>query len=62
MDPRYTAHGIGYITPTHFAFTRASDRVVLSSLPGAELITSAVKFWHLQSAHPGLEAAELLMS
>ena len=62
MDPRYTAHGIGYLTPTHFAFTRASDRQVLSSLPGAELLTSAVKFWHQQSAQAGLEAAKLLKS
>ena len=60
MDPRYTAHGIGYITPTYFAFTRASDREVLSSLPGAELLTSAVKFWHVESAQPGLDAARLL--
>jgi hypothetical protein len=62
MDPRYTAHGIGYVTPTHFAFTRASDWEVLSSLPGAEPLTSAVKFWHLQSAQPGLDAAKLLKS
>jgi hypothetical protein len=60
MDPRYTAHGIGYITPTYFAFTRASDREVLSSLPGVELLTSAVKFWHVESAQPGLDAAQLL--
>lgn len=62
MDPRYTAHGIGYVTPTYFAFTRASDREVLSSLPGAEQLTSAVKFWHVQSAQPGLDAAKLLKS
>lgn len=62
MDPRYTAHGIGYITPTYFAFTRASDREVLLSLPGAEPLTSAVKFWHIQSAQPGLDAAKLLKS
>ena len=62
MDPRYTAHGIGYITPTYFAFTRASDREALSGLPGAELLTSAVKFWHVESAQPGLDAAKLLKS
>jgi hypothetical protein len=60
MDARYTAHGVGYITPTHFGFTRASDRDVLSSLPGAELLKSTVRFWHWQSAQPGLEAAKLL--
>lgn len=62
MDPRYTAHGIGYLTPTHFAFTRASDREVLSSLPGAEPLTSTIRFWHWQSAQPGLKAAKLLKS
>jgi len=35
MDPRYMAHGIGYITPTYFGFTRGSDREALSGLPGA---------------------------
>jgi len=29
------AHGIGYITPTYFGFTRGSDREALSGLPGA---------------------------
>jgi len=62
MDPRYTAHGIGYVTPTYFAFTRATDREVLSGLRGAELLTSAVKFSHVESAQPGLDAAKLLRS
>jgi hypothetical protein len=62
MDPRYKAHGIGYITPTYFAFTRASDREVLLGLPEAEPLTSAVKFWHINSAQPGLDAAKLLKS
>jgi hypothetical protein len=60
MDPRYRAHGLGYITPTYFGFTRASDRKILSSLPGAEPLTSAVKFPHVESAQPGLNAAKLL--
>jgi hypothetical protein len=62
MDPRYRAHGVGYITPTYFGFTRASDREILSSLPGAEPQTSAVKFSHVESAQPGLNAAKLLKS
>jgi len=62
MDPRYTAHGIGYITPTYIAFTRASDREVLSSLPGAEQLPSYLRFWHVESAQPGLDAAKLLKS
>jgi hypothetical protein len=62
MDPRYTAHGIGYITPTYFAFTRGPDREVLSGLPGAELLTSYVRFWHVESAQPGLDAAKLVKS
>lgn len=62
MDPRYTAHGIGYITPTYFGFTRGSDREVLSPLPGAELLPSCVRFWHVESAQPGLDAAKLVKS
>jgi hypothetical protein len=61
MDPRYTAHGIGYITPTYFGFTRGGDREVLSGLPGAEISSpSYVKFWHVESAQPGLDAAKLV--
>jgi len=62
MDPRYTAHGIGYITPTYFGFTRASDREILLSQPSSEPLTSAVKFSHVESAQPGLNAAKLLKS
>jgi hypothetical protein len=62
MDPRYTAHGVGYLTPTYFAFTRASDRERLADMPGAELLTAAVKFSHVESAQPGLDAAKLLKS
>jgi hypothetical protein len=60
MDPRYKAHGIGYISPTHFAFTRGSDREMLSGLAGAERLSSLVKFWHVESAQPGLDAARLI--
>jgi hypothetical protein len=62
MDPRYTAHGVGYLTPTYFAFSRMSDRERLTDLPGAELLTSAVKFSHVESPQPGLDAAKLLKS
>jgi hypothetical protein len=62
MDPRYTAHGVGYLTPTYFAFSRAFDRESLANLPGAELLTGAVKFSHVESAQPGLDAAKLLKS
>ena len=62
MDPRYTAHGVGYLTPTYFAFTRASDRERLLHLPGAELLTTAVKFSHVENAQPGLDAAKILKS
>jgi len=61
MDPRYTAHGLGLITPSYFKFTRASDREILSNRPGAEPLTSGgVKFSHVESAQPGLDAAKLL--
>jgi hypothetical protein len=62
MDPRYTAHGVGYLTPTYFALSRMSDRERLADLPGAELLTAAVKFSHVKSPHPGLNAAKLLKS
>jgi hypothetical protein len=60
MDPAYTAHGIGYLTPTMFSFSRALDRQRLASLPGAALTGSSVNFSHVQSAQPGLAAARLL--
>jgi hypothetical protein len=61
MDPTFTAHGIGYLTPSMFSFSRMSDRDFLRSLPGATLTTSAVSFSHVDDAQPGLEAARLLM-
>ena len=60
MDPSYTAHGIGYLTPTLFAFSRASDRERLAGLPGATLLASSVNFSHVESAQPGLNAAQRL--
>lgn len=62
MGPRYTAHGIGYLSPSIFAFTRASDRERLSVLPGAMLTASAVTFFHVSSVEPGLAAARLIKS
>jgi hypothetical protein len=61
MDPMYTAHGIGYLTPSAFWFSRMSDRNRLASLPGATLAKSTVNFSHVDSAQPGLDAAKLLM-
>jgi CHAT domain len=60
MDPTYTAHGIGYLTPTMFSFSRAFDRDRLSRLSGAIVATSSVNFSHVESAQPGLAAARLL--
>jgi hypothetical protein len=60
MDPSYTAHGIGYLTPTMFSFSRALDRERLSGLPGAALVSNAVNFSHVGSAQSGLTAARLL--
>lgn len=60
MDPRYTAHGVGYLTPSLFSFSRGSDRERLANLPGATLTTSAVAFSHAESAQPGLAAARLV--
>jgi hypothetical protein len=60
MDPTYTTHGVGYLTPTMFSFSRGSDRQRLMELPEAVPISNAVNFYHVQSAQPGLDAAELI--
>jgi hypothetical protein len=60
MDPAYTAHGIGYLTPTVFSFGRALDRERLTRLPGASLTGSSVNFSHVESAQPGLAAARIV--
>jgi hypothetical protein len=60
IDPSYTAHGIGYLTPSLFSFSRGSDRERLASLPEATLLSNSVTFSHLKSVQPGLEAARLL--
>ena len=60
MDPTYTAHGVGYLTPMTFSFSRRSDRQRLMELPEAEPISYAVNFSHVRSARPGLDAARLL--
>jgi hypothetical protein len=62
IDPEYTAHGIGYLTPSYFGFSRATDRERLLGLPAAEPQSSLVKFSHVESAQPGLDAAKLLKS
>jgi hypothetical protein len=62
MDPGYTAHGIGNLTPTNFEFTRRIDRDRLAALPGAHLQAQRVAFSHVQSAKPGLDAARMVKS
>jgi hypothetical protein len=62
MDPKYTAHGIGYLTPSNFSFSRMADRERLGNLPGGTMLSGAVNFSHVQSAQPGLAAARLLKS
>ena len=60
MDPRYTAHGIGYLTPGNFSFTRGADRESLARRPGARALSSEVAFSHVDSVRQGLDAARLL--
>jgi len=60
MDPSYSAHGIGYLTPSVFHFSRMTDRDRLKDLPGATLTTTTVSFSHVESAKPGLDAARLV--
>ena len=60
IDPKYTAHGIGYLTPGTFSFSRTSDRDRLKDMPGARTVSNAVNFSHVDSAQPGLDAARLL--
>lgn len=63
IDPKYSAtNGIGYLTPTYFGFSRASDRERLLGMPGHEPLTTMVKFSHVESAQPGLDVAKLLKS
>jgi hypothetical protein len=62
LDPNYTAHGIGYVNPSTFGFTRKLDRDRLKDLPGARPGNGVVYFPHQQSAQPGLAAAKLLKS
>ena len=58
MDPAYTAHGMGYLTPTLFTFSRALDRERLARLPGATLTgaQSASPMWK-RPAWPGRRPA-----
>jgi hypothetical protein len=60
IDPKYTAHGIGYLTPGTFSFSRTSDRDRLKDMPGAWTVSNAVNFSHVDSVQPGLDAARLL--
>lgn len=60
IDPKYSAHGIGYLTPGTFSFSRAMDRDRLKALPGAGTVSNAVNFSHTDSVQPGLDAARLL--
>ena len=60
IDPKYTAHGIGYLTPGTFSYSRTSDRDRLKDMPGARTVSNAVNFSHVDSAQPGLDAARLL--
>jgi hypothetical protein len=60
MDPKYTAHGVGYLTPGTFSFSRMTDRDRLEGRPGASLLTNSVNFSHVESTQPGLDAARLL--
>lgn len=60
MDPAYTAHGVGYLTPTMFSFSRAIDRERLAPLPGATVASNSVNFSHVHRAQHGLAAARLL--
>jgi hypothetical protein len=60
IDPKYTAHGIGYLTPGTLSFSRTSDRDRLKDMPGAWTVSNAVNFSHVESAQPGLDATRLL--
>jgi hypothetical protein len=60
MDPTDSSHGVGYLTPTMFSFSRGSDRQRLMGMPEAVPISNAVNFYHVQSPQPGLEAAKQL--
>jgi len=61
IGPRGTG-SVGQLWPTYFGFSRASDRERLLALDGAEPLTAAVKFSHVEGVQPGLNAAKLLKS
>jgi hypothetical protein len=60
IDPKYTAHGVGYLWPTYFGFSSTADRERLLRMPEAEPQAAQVKFSHVESVQPGLNAAKLL--
>jgi hypothetical protein len=63
MDLQNSRYAVAYMTPTYIEFTRAAGHWDgLAALPGAEVRgTTGIKFSHVASAKPGLDAAKLLM-
>jgi len=63
IDSRRGTTAVAYLTPTYLEFTPFALQLVpgLTSLPDAEVRGSGVKFSHIKSAKPALDAAKLYM-
>lgn len=61
IDARRGSTAVAYLTPTYLEFTPFALLLVpeIASLPGAEMRDSGVKFSHIKSAMPALDAARL---
>lgn len=63
IDPRHSRYAVAYLTPTYIEFTRFALQLApdLATLPGGvKRGDTGVKFSHIESARPGLDAAKLL--
>jgi hypothetical protein len=63
IDPSRSTTAVAYLMPTYLEFQPFGLQLVpdLASLPGAEKRGSRVKFSHITSAKPALDAAKLYM-
>jgi hypothetical protein len=63
IDPRGGTTAVAYLWPTYLDFTRYALQLApgLASMPEAQPRDSGVKFLHIESVEPALDAARLYM-